>query len=87
MVSTKPIKAGEQIYNTYADPPNSDLLRRYGHVDDENPFDEVEVRLELCISRLAEIQSAIDVERLRERAIWLTEMGLEEWVVLSLPPY
>ncbi|KIJ60009.1 hypothetical protein HYDPIDRAFT_117671 [Hydnomerulius pinastri MD-312] len=33
MVSTKPIKKGEQIFNTYGDPPNSDLLRRYGHVD------------------------------------------------------
>lgn len=53
MISTKPIKAGEQVvsiprsfppkkihrlpipaqWNTYADPPNSALLRRYGHVD------------------------------------------------------
>ncbi|KAL4245586.1 Ribosomal lysine N-methyltransferase 4 [Abortiporus biennis] len=33
MITTRPIKAGEQIWNTYGDPPNSDLLRRYGHVD------------------------------------------------------
>ncbi|KAG9220435.1 hypothetical protein CCMSSC00406_0003891 [Pleurotus cornucopiae] len=33
MVSTKPIKAGEQIFNTYSDLPNAELLRRYGHVD------------------------------------------------------
>ncbi|KAN0091574.1 hypothetical protein V8E55_005140 [Tylopilus felleus] len=33
MVTTKNIKRGEQIFNTYGDPPNSDLLRRYGHVD------------------------------------------------------
>lgn len=33
MATTKPIKKGEQIFNTYGDPPNSDLLRRYGHVD------------------------------------------------------
>ncbi|KAH8919091.1 SET domain-containing protein [Atractiella rhizophila] len=33
MRSTAPIAAGEQIFNTYASPPNSDLLRRYGHVD------------------------------------------------------
>ncbi|KAH8118945.1 SET domain-containing protein [Phellopilus nigrolimitatus] len=33
MVTTKAIKAGEQIYNTYGDLPNTDLLRRYGHVD------------------------------------------------------
>ncbi|KIK94087.1 hypothetical protein PAXRUDRAFT_828332 [Paxillus rubicundulus Ve08.2h10] len=33
MTTTKEIKQGEQIFNTYGDPPNSDLLRRYGHVD------------------------------------------------------
>ncbi|KAF8837690.1 SET domain-containing protein [Paxillus ammoniavirescens] len=33
MTTTKGIKQGEQIFNTYGDPPNSDLLRRYGHVD------------------------------------------------------
>ncbi|KAG8214259.1 SET domain-containing protein [Butyriboletus roseoflavus] len=33
MVTTKNIKQGEQIFNTYGDPPNSELLRRYGHVD------------------------------------------------------
>ncbi|KAF7305874.1 Ribosomal lysine N-methyltransferase 4 [Mycena chlorophos] len=33
MMSTKPIKAGEQIWNTYGDLPNAELLRRYGHVD------------------------------------------------------
>ncbi|CAK9779791.1 SET domain-containing protein [Cutaneotrichosporon oleaginosum] len=34
MITTKDIAAGEQIYNTYASPPNSELLRKYGHVDD-----------------------------------------------------
>ncbi|TIB66692.1 hypothetical protein E3P77_02096 [Wallemia ichthyophaga] len=33
MIALKDIKAGEQVFNTYDDPPNSDLLRRYGHVD------------------------------------------------------
>jgi SET domain-containing protein 6 len=48
MISTKEIKEGEQIvrtcsypsvywssyqFNTYASPPNSELLRKYGHVD------------------------------------------------------
>lgn len=45
MITTKAIEAGEQIvsgvlwgftdlqYNTYASPPNSELLRKYGHVD------------------------------------------------------
>ncbi|BEJ13425.1 hypothetical protein CspHIS471_0305990 [Cutaneotrichosporon sp. HIS471] len=34
MITTKDIAEGEQIYNTYASPPNSELLRKYGHVDD-----------------------------------------------------
>ncbi|WWC85651.1 uncharacterized protein L201_000517 [Kwoniella dendrophila CBS 6074] len=33
MKSTKLINKDEQIYNTYASPPNSELLRKYGHVD------------------------------------------------------
>lgn len=31
--SIKPIKSGEQIYNTYSDHPNSEILRRYGYVE------------------------------------------------------
>ncbi|WWC66985.1 uncharacterized protein I206_100892 [Kwoniella pini CBS 10737] len=33
MKSTKPMMKDEQIFNTYASPPNSELLRKYGHVD------------------------------------------------------
>ncbi|OCF33139.1 hypothetical protein I316_05184 [Kwoniella heveanensis BCC8398] len=33
MKSTKAISKGDQIYNTYASPPNAELLRKYGHVD------------------------------------------------------
>ncbi|CDO69162.1 hypothetical protein BN946_scf185042.g64 [Trametes cinnabarina] len=64
MVSTKPIKAGEEIWNTYGDPPNSDLLRRYGHVDVVplrpplsglgNPGDVVEVPADLVVSAVSE---------------------------------
>ncbi|WVF66323.1 hypothetical protein IAT40_001063 [Kwoniella sp. CBS 6097] len=33
MKSTQSIAKGDQIYNTYASPPNAELLRKYGHVD------------------------------------------------------
>ncbi|XAO21820.1 hypothetical protein I312_100576 [Cryptococcus bacillisporus CA1280] len=33
MKSTRLVKQSEQIYNTYDSPPNSELLRKYGHVD------------------------------------------------------
>ncbi|KAF6059837.1 SET domain family protein [Candida albicans] len=33
MTCIKPIAKGEQVYNTYSDHPNSELLRRYGYVE------------------------------------------------------
>jgi len=58
MVTTRSVRQGEQIWNTYGDPPNSDLLRRYGHVDQVplangdlgNPADVVEIRADLVVS-------------------------------------
>ncbi|KAI0743984.1 hypothetical protein C8Q80DRAFT_1220766 [Daedaleopsis nitida] len=79
MVSTKPIKEGEQIWNTYGDPPNSDLLRRYGHVDVVplrpplsgmgNPEDVVEVRADLVV---AVMSTRVKCD-LQERVEWWLE--------------
>lgn len=33
MVATKAIAKGQQVYNTYLDHPNAELLRRYGYVE------------------------------------------------------
>ncbi|KAJ7071925.1 SET domain-containing protein [Mycena amicta] len=61
MRSTKPIKAHEQILNTYGDLPNAELLRRYGHVDllalpedssHGNPGDVVEIRADIVVARI-----------------------------------
>ncbi|KAI0368296.1 SET domain-containing protein [Pilatotrama ljubarskyi] len=89
MVSTKPIKAGEQIYNTYGDPPNSDLLRRYGHVDlvplkpplsgMGNPSDVVEVRGDLVVS-VASKKVKYD---LQERVDWWLEEADDDVFVLQ----
>ncbi|CEJ01742.1 hypothetical protein RMCBS344292_15763 [Rhizopus microsporus] len=43
MKAIKNIKEGEQIYNTYGDLCNADLLRKYGFVDEKNDFDLVEL--------------------------------------------
>lgn len=81
MTTTKPIKKGEQIYNTYADPPNADLLRRYGHVDDENPFDLAEVSLESCIRLAAETlypsepENQNKLDELKSKAKWALEVS------------
>lgn len=83
MVSTKPISAGEQIWNTYGDPPNSDLLRRYGHVDQVplpqgdvgNPADIVEIRADLVVSTA---NSQADQERIDW---WLEEGGDDTFIL------
>ncbi|ORX40881.1 hypothetical protein BD324DRAFT_612434 [Kockovaella imperatae] len=33
MITERKVKLGDQIFNTYDSPPNSELLRKYGHVD------------------------------------------------------
>lgn len=43
MKAIKDIVKGEQIYNTYGDLCNADLLRKYGFVDEVNEFDIVEL--------------------------------------------
>ncbi|KAI1795525.1 SET domain-containing protein [Ganoderma leucocontextum] len=88
MVTTKPIKAGEQIWNTYGDPPNSDLLRRYGHVDVVplrpplsgmgNPEDVVEVRADLVVAAVSK-KAKYD---LQERVDWWLEEADDDVFVL-----
>ncbi|KAH8551536.1 hypothetical protein BGW37DRAFT_513309 [Umbelopsis sp. PMI_123] len=43
MRAIKDIKAEEQVYNTYGDLCNADLLRKYGFVDNPNDYDIVEI--------------------------------------------
>jgi SET domain-containing protein 6 len=43
MRAIKDIQVSEQIYNTYGDLCNADLLRKYGFVDEPNDFDIVEI--------------------------------------------
>lgn len=45
MVCVKDIPSGEQIYNTYGDIGNSELLFKYGYLDDPNPFSSVEIHI------------------------------------------
>lgn len=80
-------------WNTYGDPPNSDLLRRYGHVDLVplpdgelgNPADIVEVRGDLAVASVSQRQQQ-PAESSAERVDWWLEEGGEEYVLgLSVP--
>ncbi|KAJ8596569.1 SET domain-containing protein [Rhizopogon salebrosus TDB-379] len=94
LVTTKPIKAGEQIFNTYGDPPNSDLLRRYGHVDLVpcphlkgalgNPQDIVEIRADLVVKVVCG-DDAND-EKYQQRIDWWLDEGGDDVFVLDTDP-
>ncbi|KAI5474151.1 SET domain-containing protein 6 [Pseudohyphozyma bogoriensis] len=83
MISTDFIPTGSQIFNTYADPPNSDLLRRYGHVDDVNANDLVEVGLETIVD-LVGVASGLDEAEREKRAEWLLEIGVDDSFTLTV---
>ncbi|CAO1614446.1 unnamed protein product [Parajaminaea phylloscopi] len=93
MRATRKVSRGEQILNTYADPPNADLLRRYGYVDEWNGADEVELDATLLVNAALEgCDSGVDIEKERmkllERVSYLVSLGLEESFVLTyaFPP-
>lgn len=94
MVTTKPIKAGEQIFNTYGDLPNSDLLRRYGHVDLVpcphlkgalgNSQDVVEIRADLAVNAVCgDISNS---ETYQQRIDWWLDEGGDDVFIIDADP-
>jgi N-lysine methyltransferase SETD6 len=66
MRTIRPIGKHEQIYNTYGNLPNADLLRRYGYVIPGSKDDLVEISAEMIIetvSRLTqdEVSQRVDI--------------------------
>ncbi|CAN6674669.1 ribosomal lysine N-methyltransferase 4 [Trichomonascus vanleenenianus] len=75
MRATKPIKKGEQVYNTYGDVPNIDLLRRYGYVEaGGTEFDVVEVETKRFAQAIAHLNIAPEDRVLKE----LNELAEDE---------
>ncbi|KAI9507469.1 SET domain-containing protein [Russula earlei] len=91
MATTRSIRRGEQIWNTYGDPPNSDLLRRYGHVDQVplpcggsgNPADIVEIRADLVMSSVGAKCLQQASPRSSERIDWWLEEGGDDIFVVD----
>jgi len=91
MAMTKSICRGGQIWNTYGDPPNSDLLRRYGHVDQVpladgrlgNPADVVEIRADLVVSSVEQRFPEHATPRSSERVDWWLEEGGDDVFVVD----
>jgi len=69
-------------WNTYGDPPNSDLLRRYGHVDlvpmedglQGNPADIVEIRADLVVD-VVRTRNKKSQDAYTDRIDWWLEEG------------
>ncbi|CAE6418323.1 unnamed protein product [Rhizoctonia solani] len=90
MITTKAIAAGEQIWNTYGDPPNSELLRRYGYVDVLGQgLDIVEISGSLLVECTSSYLS-LSPDNQKERVDWWLEMGGDDTFTLDmstlLPP-
>ncbi|KAI1311919.1 hypothetical protein EDD11_003281 [Mortierella claussenii] len=94
MVAIKPIKAGQQIYNTYGDLCNADLLRKYGFVDQPNSFNIVELSGDFVVAactagRAGGVASEGDTvvegaAEKEEKVEWLLEHdGLEDYFILE----
>lgn len=94
MVTTKSIKAGEQIFNTYGDLPNSDLLRRYGYVDLVpcphlkgglgNPHDIVEIRADLVVNVVRD--DVPNSETYGQRINWWLDEGGDDVFIIDADP-
>lgn len=71
MKSTQAIRNGDQIYNTYGELPNSDLLRRYGYVQTENQSNVVEILGDLVTSVFP-----MSEQEKEARVDWLLDMEI-----------
>ena len=89
-------------FNTYGNLPNSDLLRRYGHVDliplssegmEGNPADEVEVKADLVVQVVrgtalwVGMKSAVVEKEMVERIEWWIDEGNDEYACRSIAAY
>ncbi|CAO3563871.1 unnamed protein product [Mortierella alpina] len=80
MVAIKSIKSGQQIYNTYGDLCNADLLRKYGFVDVPNPHNIAEISGESVVAKCT-VGEDKDKD---EKVEWLLEHdGLEDFFILE----
>ncbi|KAI6699985.1 hypothetical protein NL676_014309 [Syzygium grande] len=49
MILIKDVKAGDEVYNTYGTLGNAALLHRYGFTEENNPYDIVNIDIELVL--------------------------------------
>lgn len=73
-------------FNTYARPPNADLLRRYGHVDVIAPSlvgneeDEVEIRCDVAVATAMAFLRETKVVTASKVKDWAMDDRVEFWL-------
>ena len=65
MRTIKACKRGEQLFNTYGELGNSELLLKYGFIDNGNPFTQIEI----SISELIKAANSINLKCRKSRII------------------
>ncbi|PIN24330.1 hypothetical protein CDL12_02941 [Handroanthus impetiginosus] len=49
MIIVKDVKAGDEVFNTYGSLGNAALLHRYGFTEPDNPFDILNIDLDIMV--------------------------------------
>ncbi len=84
MKSTKEIKANEQIYNTYGDHPNSELLRRYGYVEwSGSEYDLAEINPEHIIAAACSQFAPIATEEYCDKCTDFLVENIDEEIMME----
>lgn len=72
MKATKPISAGDEIFNDYGPLPRSDLLRMYGYVSDSySQYDIVEIPTDLIQDVAADLSTNSGDPQLKKAVSWI----------------
>lgn len=88
MHAARALAAGEQVFNTYGDLSNSELLRKYGYVDEPNPHNTVALSVEQIMEVCADGLGGVDEGVLEESETLLPEeflFTLEQAKALEVP--
>ncbi|KJE88897.1 hypothetical protein CAOG_000472 [Capsaspora owczarzaki ATCC 30864] len=84
MSCIEPCAAGHELYNTYGDLSNSELLRKYGFIDDVNEHNSVDIPVEMLEERFESCSFMEEaMEALEEIGCWLPEFHIP---ADALPP-
>lgn len=87
MKSIKPIAKGDQVYNTYSEHPNAEILRRYGYVEQKgSAHDFAEIPL-ATIKKYFSENTSLSLETVEDILSVLREVGEEDDETYVLDAY